>query len=172
MDFHMLYERHAADVNRFALYLSGDVSMAEDITSETFVRAWTGPARIRSATVKAYLFTIARNLYLHSLRKNRRHTELDDRLPDPAPDAQMRADHREELDRVLSGLQQLPEVDRAALLMRAQQELSFREIAAILGITSVAARVKVHRARLKLARLRHNQEVRKWALQDFVWVGR
>ena len=37
-DFEQLYERHARDVYRFALYLSGDRAVAEDITSETFVR--------------------------------------------------------------------------------------------------------------------------------------
>ena len=160
MDFHTLYQRYAADVSRFALYLSGDAALAEDVTSETFVRAWTAPGRIRVATVKAYLFTIARNVYLQALRKERRVTDLDERLPDPAPDAQTRAGQRQELDRVLRGLQKLPEVDRAALLMRAQDELSYQEIAATLGITSSAARVKVHRARIKLARFRQSQEVR------------
>ena len=161
MDFHTLYQRYAADVHRFVLYLCGDATLAEDVTSETFVRAWTASARIRTATVKAYLFTIARNVYLQTLRKESRLTGLDDRLPDPAPGAQARADQREELNRVLQGLQELPEVDRAALLMRAQDELSYQEIAATLGITSAAARVKVHRARVKLARLRQSQEVRQ-----------
>ena len=57
MDFHTMYQRYAVDVNRFVLYLSGDASVAEDITSEAFVRTWTAPANIRTATVKAYLFT-------------------------------------------------------------------------------------------------------------------
>ena len=61
-DFHELYTRYARDVHRFALYLSGDAALADDITSETFVRAWNSAAPIREATVKAYLFTIVRNL--------------------------------------------------------------------------------------------------------------
>jgi len=63
-DFHALYVRYSPDVFRFALYLSGDRHDAEDITSETFVRAWTAPGPIRAATVKGYLLTIARNLFL------------------------------------------------------------------------------------------------------------
>src|ERR1700674_1597160 len=63
-DFSALYKKYAPDVFRFALYLSGDRSQAEDLTSETFVRAWTSPEAIEVATVKAYLFTIARNLFL------------------------------------------------------------------------------------------------------------
>ena len=51
----------------------------------------------------------------------------------------------------MAALQQLPEIDRAALLMRSQDEMSNETIAAALGLTPVAARVKVHRARIKLA---------------------
>ena len=54
-DFSTLYKKYAPDVCRFALYLSGDRGRAEDITSETSVRAWTSPESIEVATVKAYL---------------------------------------------------------------------------------------------------------------------
>src|SRR6266851_99458 len=59
-DFSALYKKYAPDVFRFAMYLSGNRSEAEDITSETFVRAWTAPGPIAMATVKGYLLTIAR----------------------------------------------------------------------------------------------------------------
>jgi RNA polymerase sigma-70 factor (ECF subfamily) len=55
---------------------------------------------------------------------------------------------------VAAALRQLPEVDRAALLMRAEDGLPYEEIAAALGLSVAAARVKVHRARLKLAAAR------------------
>ena len=61
-DFESLYKSYAPQVRRFALFLCGDAALADDITSETFVRAWIGQGKIRGATVKAYLFTIARNL--------------------------------------------------------------------------------------------------------------
>ncbi len=57
-DFHSLYQQYAPQVHRFALFLCGDASLADDITSETFVRAWVGQGKIREATVKAYLFAI------------------------------------------------------------------------------------------------------------------
>ena len=60
--FHELYESYSRDVYRFALYLSGDPALADDVTSETFIRVWSSPEPIRLATVKAYLLTIARNL--------------------------------------------------------------------------------------------------------------
>ena len=55
---------------------------------------------------------------------------------------------------MIADLQTLPEPDRAALLMRAEDQMPYEEIAAALQITPGAAKVKVHRARLKLAELR------------------
>ena len=154
LSFQELYEGYAADVRRFALYLSGDAALADDVTSETFIRAWTSPTRIRAESVKAYLLTIARNTYLQFIRAERTRAELDEDVPDQAPDPHATAGRREELSRVLRALHQLPEVDRSALIMRTMDELPYREIAQSLGLTSQAARVKVHRSRLALARIR------------------
>ncbi len=106
-DFATLYQRYSLDVYRFALSLSGNAAQAEDIASETFARAWLAPAELRLGTVKAYLLTIARHLFLKGLRREARQVELDDRLPDPA-----------------------------------------------LGLSLTAVKVKIHRARLRLAKSR------------------
>lgn len=152
--FGELYARYARDVHRFSLYLSGDPHEAEDITSETFVRAWTATVPIRTETAKGYLLTIARNLFLQGLPRKSRRVELDERLRDPraSPDAQ--AEQNSELAVVLARLQGLPEGDRAALLMRAVEELPYEEIARALQISLSAAKTRVYRARLALADLR------------------
>ena len=128
-DFSSLYQKYALDVFRFALYLSGDRSEAEDITSETFVRAWTSPEAIRAETVRGYFFTIARSLFLQGLRKKRRHVELSDELRDPQAGPPVHAEQKAEIRAVMDGLQQLPESDRAALLnARAGRECADEEI--------------------------------------------
>lgn len=149
--FEQLYRQHASDVFRFALYLSGNRHDAEDITAETFVRAFASPEPIRMNTVKGYLFTIARNLFLQSLRGRKRDVELDDTLPDRGAEPGARVEADSELAAVLAALQKLPEVDRAALLMRAADEMPYEEIARALGISLASAKVKIHRARLALA---------------------
>ena len=157
-DFQALYEQYAPQVRRFALFLGGDPALADDITSETFVRVWTARVPIRQETVKAYLFTIARNLYLDSARRSNRFTTLDERTPDRKIDQHKHAEDRSELSLVLRLIQQLPELDRAALLMRAQDQMSYEEISQILGLSVSAVKVRVHRARAKLMQLTRDKD--------------
>lgn len=153
-DIENLYECYAGDVRRFALYLCGDATMADEITSDTFMRVWMAADRIRQPTVKSYLFAIARNAYIDLLRRASRHTQLDDKLPDVRISPQTQMEQSEEVRAVLAALQQLPETDRTVLLMRMLDEMPYEEIAETLGIPVVTAKVKVHRARLKLMQTR------------------
>jgi RNA polymerase sigma-70 factor (ECF subfamily) len=104
--------------------------------------------------VKAYLFTIARNLYRHSWRKKSRNVALNDEMRDPAASPEALAGIGAELRAVLAGLQELPEEDRAALLMRANEGLSYEEISQALGLSLASVKVKIHRARLALLKIR------------------
>jgi RNA polymerase sigma-70 factor, ECF subfamily len=151
VDFGALYLAHARDLRRFALYLSGDGAVADDLVSEAFVRAWTARERVQMTTVRGYLFTIVRNLFLKQQRHERRQVSLDEQLADGRPGPDERAAGQRDLHVTLAALARLPEIDRAAVLMRAGDGVPYEEIAAALGISTVAAKVKVHRARLKLA---------------------
>lgn len=153
-DIENLYERYAGDVRRFALYLCGNVLMADEITSDTFVRAWMAADRIRQPTVKSYLFAIARNAYIDLLRRADRYTQLDENMLDTRISAQTQMEICAEAREVMTALQQLPEMDRTVLLMRALDEMPYEEIGETLGIPVVTAKVKVHRARLKLMQTR------------------
>src|ERR1043165_8596261 len=99
--FHELYESYSRDVYRFALYLSGDPALADDITSETFIRVWSSPEPVRLATVKAYLLSIARNLYLMERRRSSRHQSLDETVPAAGHSLQRQVEGKDDLDRVL-----------------------------------------------------------------------
>jgi RNA polymerase sigma-70 factor, ECF subfamily len=156
-DFHDLYSRHANDIYRFSLFLCGDADDAADITAETFVRVLTGKAPIVSATVKGYLLTIARNLYLESLRRRKRRSDFPAEVVDPAPHPEQAVAHITELEALQRHLQTFTEVDRTALLLRSDG-LTYEEIAHALDISLASAKVKVHRLRLKLAEWRTARE--------------
>ncbi len=149
--FHDLYAKYAEDVYRFAHWLTGNPHDARDITSETFVRAFTGDKEPRLESVKAYLFTIARNLHHKQWRHTSRHEMFDEAMPDPATQPDEAAANRDEFQRTLAAVQTLPEIDRTVLLLRAEDGLSYEDIAAVTGLSVTAAKVKVFRARAKLA---------------------
>ena len=150
-NFQELYQRYAQDIYRFSYWLCGDAKDAEDITSETFVRAITVEDRLQSETVKGYLLTIARNLAFKRNNSTKRQANLDEQILDLHPNPAALAETNLELDLAFRMLETLPEIDRTALLLRAQEDLSYEEIATILGISVTATKVKVHRVRLKLS---------------------
>ena len=160
--FHDLYVRYAPDVYRFALWLSGNPAEADDITSETFVRAWAGRSKIRTETVKAYLFTIARNLFLQQQRQQKRQVGLEQATQIAASQWPAKTvEQRQDWEQMVQLLQSLSESDRVALILRAQYEMPYDEIARVLGISLSAAKVKVHRAKLKLTAVRAAEEITK-----------
>lgn len=157
-DVETLYRVHRPAVYRFALALAGNAADAEDITAETFLRVWTARVRLDLATVIGYLLTIARHLYLQGVRQAARRQPLETDVVDATPSVVVQSAARDALAATLADLQTLPETDRAALLMRAQEQLPYDEIAQALGISAGAAKVKVHRARQRLATLRLARE--------------
>jgi RNA polymerase sigma-70 factor, ECF subfamily len=149
-EFETLYRTHASAILRFAWGLCGDRAQAEDIVSETFVRVLTRAPRIESRTALAYLLTIARNCYLSGQRRRRREVAMPEDLPAPDQDPAGRLQTEAHLAATLLALRDLPEGERAALLLRVDHELPYEEIAVALGISVGATKVRVHRARLHL----------------------
>jgi len=150
ISFQDIYKKYANDVFRFAFYLCGNQDDAKDITSETFVRLWTSRNKLIDKTLKAFLFTIARNLFLQRVRNRKPQVDVDSQWIDPTPLPDSAYATRLELKAVLKAMQRLPDVDRMALLMKTQHEFSYSEIAEILNISVAAIKVKIHRARIKL----------------------
>jgi RNA polymerase sigma-70 factor (ECF subfamily) len=150
MTFAQLYETYFQDVYRFALWLSRNDGEAEDLTSETFIRAWSRRRKLRTETLKGYLFAITRNAFLDSRRKRNATEQLPEELLDDSPGPRRQAAARIDLDQVRRVMQQLPEHERLALVLRAEQGLSYAEIARVLEVPMGTARVNVHRARRRL----------------------
>lgn len=153
LTFHILYKRYAKDVYRFSYWLCGDESEAKDITSETFVRVWTAQKEMRAESVKAYLFTIARNLFLKGQRRNNKFASLDSEMVDESTQIQKDLEVNQQLTQVFRALQKLPDIDRTIMIMMAEKEMSYAEIAQVTGISIAAIKVKIYRARIKINKL-------------------
>jgi RNA polymerase sigma-70 factor, ECF subfamily len=143
--FHTLYQAHAGDVFRFARFLTGSDDAAADITSETFLRAWSGRDAIRVETAKAYLLAIARNLARDRGRAASRVSDAE--VPDTPVAAN--AEARLELGRTLAAMRALTPEYREPLVLAATG-VGYEEIGRLLGLSVSTVKIRVHRARLKL----------------------
>lgn len=151
MSFHELYVAHSTAVYRYALSLSGNAAEADEITAETFFRAFACEA-LRPVSARAYLCTIARNLFFDERRRQRRSEVLDEAAEAGFAQA-ARQDGKAELQEVLAAMAKLPEVYRRPLELWAAGGLNYEEIAMELGVSRPVVKMRIHRARLKLAEL-------------------
>jgi len=156
-DFKTLYNLYAKDIYRFALFLCGNSEDAEDITAETFARAITGKSPVIDSTAKGYLLTIARNLFLESVRKRKQFYKLSTDHKGSEQMLEQTVIAKTELEALIVYLQTFDEIDRSALLLRGDG-VGYAEIAKSLNISIASAKVRVHRVRLKLAQWRANRE--------------
>jgi RNA polymerase sigma factor (sigma-70 family) len=146
--FAVLYEHHYQDVYRFALFLTSDPARAEDLASDTFVRAWMARERIHHPTVRAYLLAITRNLYRDQLRLKRPPSlALDERAKDARPGVDVRVEHRSELRHVRARLRHVAAGDRGALLLYVVRDMSYAQIAARLSLSIGSVKSRIARAR-------------------------
>jgi RNA polymerase sigma factor (sigma-70 family) len=150
-----LYERHATRIFRYCLHQLGSREEAEDAVQSTFLNAFRGVKRgVVPENESAWLFKIAENVCL----SRRRSTWRRDRVESPAdfgvveeltPAPSRLAD---ELLGLQDVLEQLPESQRRAILLREWQGLSYREIAEELELSQTAVETLIFRARRSLAK--------------------
>ena len=153
----MLYNEHAPALWRYALRLTGDKTRAEDVVQETLLRAWRHPEVTADAerSVRAWLFTVARNLIIDERRSPRFRSESS------APDLQQVSDRagpdevESTLDRMLlsTALSQLTEEHRAVIRRAYYQGWTTAQIADDLRIAEGTVKSRLHYA---VRALRHN----------------
>jgi RNA polymerase sigma-70 factor (ECF subfamily) len=155
-----LYEAYAENVFGYLLHLSGDRALADELTGETFYRAMLSLDGFRGdASVKTWLLRIARNLYLRHSQRAQSSTSLEAlqeqgvvfREKQVGPETAVL--YQEQHHALQHALHQLSEQDRTLLLLVTQEEMAQREIAHILGISVAAVKVRLFRARQRLAAL-------------------
>ena len=173
-----LYEAYAGNVFGYLLHLSGDRALADELTGETFYRALLAVDGFRGdASVKTWLLRIARNLYLRQHQRAQRNSSLEalqeqgvvfqekQRSPETA------VLHHEQQHALHRALHQLSEQDRTLLLLVTQEEMAQREVAQILGISVSATKVRLFRARQRLAaRTRGHLMIDCHVINDLIFV--
>lgn len=149
MDFDRVYAEYFSVVYSYALHLTHDAALAEEVTQEAFFKALKKIDSFRGeCQMRVWLCQIAKNTYF-SLLKKRPAAQIPEDWPDPASMEDRFAD-RETALAIHEVLHQLDEPYREVFWLRALGELSFSQIAGLFGKTESWARVTYHRAKLKL----------------------
>lgn len=159
--FGELFERHAEAVWNHAYRLTASWSLAEDLTSSTFLLAWRKCSDVRLVRDSAlpWLYTVAGNLARNEYRSSTRRQRALRRLPDEHPaadhadDVATRIDDDRRMAHVLVAVRGLPKAERQAVELCLLGEVSTADAAAVLGIAEVSVRSRLSRA---LGRLRTN----------------
>jgi RNA polymerase sigma-70 factor, ECF subfamily len=154
--FIQIYERHRAAIFRFAYRLSGSAEGAEDITHDCFLSLIRRPENFQPgrASLRTYLLSAARNLWLKQLRNSGRESAMDE-----LSDDQFSAIDKEPLRRLLDdelslkvqeAVSSLPPLQREALVLFEYEGMALSEIAGMVGTDVGAVKSRLYRARERL----------------------
>jgi RNA polymerase sigma-70 factor (ECF subfamily) len=147
--FATLVRRHQAAVYRIALRLLGSSADADDVTQDTFLRAWRALARFRGdSTVATWLYRIVTRRCFDVLATRRPTEPLEEKHLEIGVDPAATIEQRERLRAVARQIQALPDDQRAALVLREFEGLTYEQLADVLDTTVPAIKGRIHRARL------------------------
>lgn len=158
--FRLAFERFCRPVFCFILGLVGDRALAEDLTQETFVRAFRGLKSLRHETrLSTWVFGIARNVAREALRQRKaRGVKLDLGEPGLGELADTRAAQDTSMidaelhGRVHQAVAGLPEDQRLVFVLKIANQMRYEEIARITGASIPKLKTDMHRARLAMRR--------------------
>ena len=160
----VLIERYQTPINAFVFRSLGNNETARELTQDVFVKAWFALPRVQElARFSTWLFQIAANLCRdHAKSKAGRNARLTDSIaredgqaefavahPSLAPDKQ--AQSLETMTALQSAISSLPVELREAFVLGAVEEMPYKDVAVVLGLSSKAVELRVYRARKLLA---------------------
>lgn len=151
-EFEQIYRAYFNDVFRYIRRLSGDESVAEEITGETFFKAMRALDRFRGdCDIRVWLCQIAKNCYYSYLKKTKRADSIDDiellNIPSPAESVEDRVIRQDDAQQIRNILHDVSEPYKEVFMWRVFAELSFKQIGQLFGKTENWACVTYHRAK-------------------------
>ncbi len=151
--FGLLYDKYIKKIYDFVFYRTGHKETAEDIVSHVFLKAIgkIGGFQMGEGTFQAWLYRIARNAVIDHYRTAKQHDNLDDHAGlAGSGDADGEIDAREKLKEIRNYLAKLSPEQRDIITMRVWQEMSYAEIAEIMGKSEASCKMMYSRTITKL----------------------
>lgn len=138
---------YADNVYRFIFKNLGHTEDSKDVVQGAFEKLWIHRKKVDTATAKSYLFTIAYNQMIDTIRKNKRIVLKENFIEN----ATTKIEPKREPNRILNeALYKLNEQQRSLVLLKDYEGYSYQEIGIITGLNESQVKVYLHRARLQL----------------------
>lgn len=135
----------------YILRLVKNYDDAEELTLETFIKFFNAiKSYDPSRSLSTWLFTIAHNVVVDFLRKNRIEYEYLEGMDSIKPDFTTKYEQAKKMEAIEKALEKLPPVDREIVILFHKEELSYQEISDILKIPVTTIKIRLHRARKRL----------------------
>lgn len=151
--FGKLYDKYVNDIYRFVVMRVRSSQEAQDLASETFLKAWqyVSTQKKQIDDFRALLYRIARNLVIDHYRSSKNESQgfeegQLENIIDTSPSLQASAEHKDDMALVFKVIGQLSKDDSDVIILRYIEDLSIKEIAEIQGKKSGTVRVALHRA--------------------------
>lgn len=152
--FSTMYSRYSNDIFRFIYMFVRDEALAEDLTGDTFAKAWKNLESFDFRHPKAWLYQIARNLVTDHWRKHKTlPLDEDYEIVDTKDTPDVELDRKLADANLMSAVGRLPEEIQSIVTLRFIHGYSARQTAEALSMTEANVRVKQHRALKKLKEL-------------------
>jgi RNA polymerase sigma-70 factor (ECF subfamily) len=153
--FRLLVEMHQARVIGTISKMLGSDAESEDLAQQVFIRIWKSAPRYRpTAKFTTWLFRITRNLVFNELRRKRHFADQSEVIPEAVERAEREPDRvllEGELQHAIQeAINQLPESQRMAIILRRYEEMSYEDIAKVMGTSVPAVKSILFRARAEL----------------------
>ena len=152
LDFEMVFRDNNQFIFRFLMKLCGDASLAEELTQETFFRAYMNMSALRNEEkVAVWLCQIAKNTYFAWFNEQKRKQPISQLIPtDSTPDIAELFEEKEIAGRAFSVLHALEEPYKEVFMLSVFGGLSLKDISAMFGKSESWARVTYYRAKQKI----------------------
>jgi RNA polymerase sigma factor (sigma-70 family) len=158
--FEAIFRRYQQDLYRYCLATVGNPQDAQDALQNTMVKALQAlPGERREIKLKPWLYRVARNESIETLRRRRDGVELDAERETANWEIAESTATRERLRQLFVDLEELPERQRSALVMRELAGLDFAEIGAAFGTSPAVVRQTLYEARLNLRQMEEGREM-------------
>jgi len=151
--FRILFDSHSQVIQNFIYYKCGDMSQAEDITQDAFVKLWNNCRKVLFEKAKSFLMKVAQNAFFNEVNHKKvilKYNQQSFSSIGYEYSPEFLLEEKEFLIKLQRSISDLPEKQREVFLLSRKDKKTYKEIAEIIGLTQKAVERRMHLALLEL----------------------